>query len=169
MKLSLIAAYDENRGIGFQGHLPWYLPRDLVFFKQHTLGKPVLMGRKTFESIGRPLPGRKNIVLSKQNSLIEAVDVIHCLEDLQQFDGLEIMVIGGQQIYELTMPYASRIIITQVHASCKVDTYFPEIPQNKFQCISEQHHPADVENQYAMTFQAWKANSDTMLSYNSEF
>ncbi len=155
MKLSLIAAYDENRGIGFQGQLPWHLPADLVFFKQHTLGKPILMGRKTFESIGRPLPGRKNIVLSSQKSQIEGVDVIHRLEELQQFDGLEIMVIGGQQIYELTIPYASRIFITQVHANCQVDTYFPEIPQNKFQCISEQYHPADAKNQYAMTFQEW--------------
>lgn len=153
MQLTLIAACDEHNGIGLKGALPWHLPRDLAFFKQQTFGKPVLMGRKTFDSIGKPLPGRKNIVLTRQAINIPGVDIIASIDELANYSDDELMVIGGQQLYELTMPVASKIILTKVHGVFEVDTYFPEIPVNLFDCREQTNYPADENNAFAMTFQ----------------
>jgi len=152
MNVSLIAACDKKRGIGYQGQLPWHLPADFAFFKAQTLGKTVIMGRKTFESIGRPLPGRRNIVLSLQDYQHVGIEVIHSIDELWALGLDEVMVIGGQQIYQLFLPIASQIMLTEVDVTCLADAYFPQFSSLNFQCISEQHHPADEKNAYAMTF-----------------
>jgi dihydrofolate reductase len=155
MNVCLIAACDKKRGIGYQGQLPWHLPADFTFFKAQTLGKTVVMGRKTFESIGRPLPGRRNIVLSLQNYQHIGIEVIHSIDELWSLVLDEVMVIGGQQIYQLFLPIASQIILTEVDTTCLADAYFPQFSFHDFQCISEQHHPADEKNAYAMTFKVF--------------
>jgi dihydrofolate reductase len=156
MHFSLIAACDLNRGIGYQGELPWHLPADLAYFKQMTMGKSILMGRKTFESIGRPLPGRQNIVLSRQKLEIPGVQVIQKFSDLQDLGDVEVMVIGGQQIYEMTIEHASTLWITKVHAKCLVDSFFPNISSQLFYCAQENFRAADAQNIYDLTFQEFK-------------
>jgi dihydrofolate reductase len=155
MKICLIAACDKNLGIGYQGQLPWHLPADFAFFKAQTLGKALVMGRKTFESIGRPLPGRRNIILSSQNYHHDGIEVIHAIDDVLSSQLEELMVIGGQQVYQLFLPFASQIILTEVDAECQVDAYFPRFSLQKFKCVSEKAHPADEKNAYAMTFKVY--------------
>jgi dihydrofolate reductase len=156
MHISLIAACDLNFGIGYQGKLPWHLPADLAYFKQMTMGKPVLMGRKTFDSIGRPLPGRQNIVLSRQTIQIPDVHVISKLSDLQDLGYSEVMVIGGQQLYEMMIDIATTLFITKVHAQCVVDSYFPSSFLQTFTCTQEIYRPADDKNAYDLTFQTFE-------------
>ncbi len=155
MNLSVIVACDLNGGIGYQGELPWHLPADLAYFKQMTIGKPILMGRKTFDSIGRPLPGRQNIVLTRQNLEIPGVVIISDLSQLRQFGNTEVMVIGGQQVYEMTIDLASKLFITKVHAKCLVDSYFPKFLPDTFHCIQESFKASDDKNAYDLTFQAF--------------
>ena len=158
MKFILIAACDEQYGIGYQGRLPWHLPADLAFFKEKTFAKAVLMGRKTFYSIGKPLPGRRNIVLSRQALTIPGVEVIKDINDLKDMNLDVIMVIGGQQIYEMLLPCAEKIFLTEVHAKCKADAFFPKFSANEFTCITEQYLPQDSNNLYAMTFREFLRN-----------
>ncbi|MCM2972935.1 dihydrofolate reductase [Larsenimonas suaedae] len=133
--IALIAAVDRNRVIGVEGNLPWYLPEDLKFFKARTQGKPIVMGRATFESIGKPLPNRLNIVVTRNpdfshegvrvcNDLMSALDVA---DNQAMLDGSEeIMVIGGGNIYAQTLPLASRLYLTEVDVDVNGDTWFPE-------------------------------------------
>jgi len=149
MKLSLIVATANNNAIGRNNELPWHLPQDLKYFKSVTLGKPVIMGRKTFESIGKPLPGRTNIVVTRQKDwqfagVLVAESVEAALEIGQQFrneqDSLaeEIMVIGGAEIYRHALPIADRVYLTQIDATVKdADAYFPELPANQWKLTSE--------------------------------
>lgn len=153
--ITLIAAMNEERGIGFNGQLPWHLPADLAHFKAATIGKTVVMGRKTYESIGRPLPNRRNIVLSRQSLDLPGVEVIHQLDDLQIYQHEELMIIGGEQLYRLSLSKANKLILTTVHQQCLVDTWFPSFDQNEFQCIQEHFHPADEKNPFAMTFKTY--------------
>jgi len=155
MKLTIIAAHDLNLGIGYQNQLPWRLPADLAFFKSKTFGKPILMGRKTFESIGKPLPGRQNIVVSGQGISIAGVDVIQDLKQLSQFSFQELIICGGSSIYQYFLPFADEMIITIVEAKCQVDAYFPDYEKSAFK---ENHlgvHPADEKNQYIMVFKQY--------------
>ncbi|WP_148253108.1 dihydrofolate reductase [Aidingimonas lacisalsi] len=133
--IAMIAAMSRNRVIGIDGKLPWYLPEDLKFFKAITLGKPLVMGRKTFASIGRPLPGRLNIVVTRDESFShDGVSVCHDLPsalklaDAQAIidDTEEIMVMGGAQIYTQALPYAERLYLTEVDTELTGDTYFPQ-------------------------------------------
>jgi len=155
VNLTLIAAMSEDGGIGLQGQLPWYLPADLAHFKAQTVGKTVVMGRKTYESIGKPLPNRRNIVMSRQTLQISGVDVIHKLEDLKSFGSEEIIIIGGEQLYRLTLPWANQLILTTVHTLCQVDCWFPTIDLQKFKCIADVFYPADEKNKFAMTFRTY--------------
>ena len=126
--ISLIVAHDKNRVIGYENKMPWHLPGDLQYFKEMTMGKPVVMGRKTFESIGRPLPGRRNIIISRNDSYkAEGIEVVSSLDEALQLtkDVEETMVIGGEQILRLAMPLADRLYITLIDAEFKGDTYFP--------------------------------------------
>ena len=136
MKISLIVAVSRNGVIGRDNQLPWHLPEDLKYFKSVTMGKPILMGRKTYDSIGRPLPGRTNIVITRDPQWQAAgVEVASSLQDAmalaEQACALagaeEIMVIGGEQIYSMTLPVADRLYVTQVDAEVEGDAYFPDV------------------------------------------
>jgi len=144
--ISLIVAVAENGVIGVDGQLPWHLPDDLRHFKTLTLGKPIVMGRATFDSIGRALPGRKNIVLSRQAhfeaddcDVVENVErAIHTAGDVS-----EIMVIGGSQIYALFLPLASRVYRTRVAMTVNGDSYFPDLPATEWQTVCEESYPSN--------------------------
>ncbi|MGB1807719.1 MAG: dihydrofolate reductase [Porticoccaceae bacterium] len=147
MKLSLIVAVSRNGVIGIDNQLPWHLPEDLKYFKSVTMGKPLIMGRKTYDSIGRPLPGRTNIVVTRDPSWqAPGVDVAQSLEVALQLGQSaceaagadEIMVIGGEQIYRMTLPAADRLYLTQVDAEVEGDAFFPEVDFSQWQQISEQ-------------------------------
>ena len=141
MKISLIVAVSRNGAIGLNNQLPWYLPEDLKYFKSVTMGKPLIMGRKTFDSIGRPLPGRANIVLTRDPQWIsDGVEVVQSVEQAllageiacEAADVDEIMVIGGEQIYRMTLDLADRIYLTQVDADVEGDAFFPNIDLNNW-------------------------------------
>jgi dihydrofolate reductase len=141
MIISLIAAMDEHRAIGNDNRLPWSLPKDLERFRQLTYGHPVIMGRKTFESIGRPLPGRTNIVLTKQRDYqAPGCTIVHDLASAFAAcaDAEEVFIIGGQKLYHDTMAIADRIYLTIVHAHVGGDAHFPEIPEDFDKVCSEQ-------------------------------
>jgi len=161
MKLSLIVAQSKNRVIGNNNELPWRLPKDLQYFKRVTLGKPIIMGRKTYDSIGRPLPGRVNIVISSNQALvIEGVTVVTSLQgalDLakvvceeQEID--EVMVMGGAQVYRQALPLVDRLYITQVDAVIDGDAFFPEIDYSHYQQVDDEQHFADESNPYNYQF-----------------
>ncbi|MEK4229282.1 dihydrofolate reductase [Solibacillus sp. FSL H8-0538] len=126
--ISLIVAHDKNRVIGYDNGMPWHLPGDLQYFKEMTMGKPVIMGRKTFESIGRPLPGRRNIVITRNTEFtapgIETVPSLEAALDLVS-EVEEIMIIGGEQIFKLALPLADKLYITLINHEFTGDTYFP--------------------------------------------
>ena len=147
MKISLIVAVSRNGVIGLNNQLPWHLPEDLKYFKSVTMGKPLIMGRKTYESIGRPLPGRTNIVITRDSSWnADGVEVARTLQQAMTLGRLacaraeadEIMVIGGEQIYRLTLPGADRLYFTEVQADVEGDAYFPAIDPDQWHQISEQ-------------------------------
>jgi dihydrofolate reductase len=147
MKVSLIVAVSRNGVIGLNNQLPWHLPGDLKYFKSVTMGKPLIMGRKTFESIGRPLPGRTNIVVTRDSQWhAEGVQVAQTLVQAMTLARLacaaaqveEIMVIGGEQIYRLTLPVADRLYLTQVEAQVEGDAFFPTYDPDEWHQVSEQ-------------------------------
>lgn len=156
MKLSLIVAMSENRVIGRDGDLPWHLSADLKRFKRLTMNHHIIMGRKTYESIGRPLPGRTSIVLSRRDELHYAdVRVVNTLAEACDVaaDDDEAFIIGGAQIYELAFPQVQRLYLTQVHAKVGGETFFPVIVDDEWRIIDESQHAADSRNDYASTFQ----------------
>ena len=156
--ISLIVAVDEEGGMGFNNRLPWHLPADLAHFKKVTLGKPVIMGRKTYESIGRPLPGRLNIVLSRKSSAIPCVTVVSSLEEalLLTQDVPEVMVIGGAEIFKLALLQATKIYLTQVYHVFKADVFFPEFDEGEWEVRDSEFRPADAKNKYDMRFCCYK-------------
>lgn len=136
MRIAMIAAMANNRVIGKDNKMPWHLPEDLRHFKAMTLGKPVVMGRKTFESIGRPLPGRHNIVISRQADLqIEGVTCVTSFEAAKRAAGdcEELVVIGGGQLYKQLLPQADRLYLTQINLDVDGDTFFPVWEENEWQ------------------------------------
>lgn len=128
--ISLMVAHDPNYVIGKDNKLPWHIPEDLAYFKKHTVGKGMVMGRNTYESIGRPLPKRRNIIVTRNNDYqAEGADVVHTIEDairLAESVHEEVMVIGGEQIFRSVLPIADRLYITLIHKNFEGDTYFPE-------------------------------------------
>lgn len=153
MKISLIVAAAKNNVIGINNALPWHLPQDLRYFKSKTVGKPVIMGRKTFESIGRPLPNRLNIVMTKQdNWQFDDVCVANSFSDARilaesvahSTEANEIMVIGGAELYRAALPIADRIYLTRVEVEPDGDAFFPEINLNQWSLISEQAGDEDA-------------------------
>ena len=127
--ISLIVALDKNRVIGLNNAMPWHLPGELQYFKETTMGKPIIMGRKTFESIGRPLPGRRNIVITRNPQYdAEGIELAYSLEEAIKLAGdvEEIMIIGGQQIFTESLPLADRLYITEIDHEFEGDTFFPE-------------------------------------------
>lgn len=157
----MIVAMAENRVIGINNKLPWYLPNDLKYFKQITMGKPIVMGRKTFESIGKPLPGRANIIITRNlDWQAEGVKVAHSLEEayslaeaIAEIDGQdELMIIGGDQIYQSSLPEIDRIYLTKVHASVEGDAWFPEVNWDEWQELGREDFSAEGPNPYAYSF-----------------
>ena len=157
-RVTLIVAMTDDGVIGIDGQLPWRLPEDLRRFKAATLGKPVVMGRKTFESIGRPLPQRHNIVLTRQvgfSARDPAVTVVTTLQAALQAAGdvPEVMIIGGAEIYQLALPLAQRIILTRVHANVQGDTHFSPLDPKAWRVASSETYAADEKHAYSMTFE----------------
>lgn len=146
MKISLIVAATTNNVIGRDGALPWHISEDLKRFKRLTIGKPIIMGRLTYESIGKPLPDRRNIVISSQNDLtIDGCEVVPTPEAAIELagDADEVMVIGGGRIYEQLLPRANRIYLTRVHTTAEGETYFPELDENQWQQIEKEDFPSN--------------------------
>lgn len=160
MIISAIVAMSANHAIGKDNQLPWHLPNDLKFFKKTTLGKPVLMGRKTYESLGKPLPGRLNIVLSRSKNLELPEDVLlynsleAAVERLKKDQHEEGFIIGGGKIFEQSMDMLDRLYITQVHTTIPdADAFFPEVDHSHWKLVWEEAHEADEKHAYAYTFQ----------------
>ncbi len=132
--MKAIVAMSENRVIGANGGIPWHLPEDFLFFKKTTLGHPIVMGRKTYESLGKPLPGRKNIVLTSQALILPDLVIVHSKEQLIALNipTEEIFVIGGAKIYELLLPLCDTLLVTHVHRRVEGDTFFP-VFEDKFE------------------------------------
>lgn len=164
MTLSIIVATDLNGAIGKNNQLLWHLPADLAWFKQQTLGKPVVMGRKTFESIGKPLPKRRNMVLSRAwNTVPDGVEHINNLDAALALlkDETEVMIIGGGQIYAQALPYAKRIYLTMVETNIvDADTFFPQIDFSAWALSLELFQQPDEKNKFPMRFQVWDRRDD---------
>jgi len=155
MNINLIVAIDEKNGIGKNNLLPWHLPADLKHFKAITTGHPIIMGRKTFDSIGKALPNRRNIVISRQSGLkIPGVEVCHSLEDgIKLLKGEnEVFVIGGAQVFEKALPLANILYLTIIHQNFDADVFFPQINLKKW--IEEEKilHEPDEKNLYSYSF-----------------
>lgn len=150
----LIAALDRHRAIGRAGAMPWHLPDDLKRFKQLTLGKPVLMGRKTAESIGRALPGRRNLVLTRGGAPFAGQESVSSFDAALALghDG-ELAVIGGGEVYALALPHATHLHLTHIDAACAdADTFFPEVDFSHWQETAREHHAADARHAHAFDF-----------------
>lgn len=157
MRITLIAAVAQNGVIGKDNDLIWHIPGDLKFFKKTTFGYPVIMGRKTFQSFGKPLPGRTNIVLSRSKKPVhEDVTVFSKLEDALDYcrkaGAQECFIAGGQQIYELALPLADRLIITEIHETFAGDTWFPYYDPAEWTEVSRILNKADQRNPYDYSF-----------------
>jgi dihydrofolate reductase len=156
MIVSMIAAMAKDRVIGLNGLMPWHLPADLAHFKRSTMGCPVIMGRKTYDSIGRPLPGRENIVLSRSNSLqLEGCVVVNTLESAlsKLKDSSEVFIIGGQQLYQQALPLADRLYLTHIGAEFEGDTFFPDYSDIQWSQLSVESHRADSKNAWPYRFE----------------
>ena len=149
--LTLIAAMGKNRAIGMAGRMPWHLPAELQHFKKVTMGKTIVMGRKTWQAIGRPLPGRQNIVVSRNPDFhADGVDHATSLEDAAaKSKSDEVMIIGGGQLYALALPHAKRMVLTLIDIKPEADTWFPEWDDQKWSQTSETHYPAHDSNPLA--------------------
>lgn len=163
MTLSAIVAVSLNHAIGRKNQLPWHLPKDLKFFKQTTLGKPVLMGRKTYEALGKPLPGRTNIVVSSQQDLrlpegvLQFADLGAGVAYLEQTGAEEGFIIGGGQIFAATMNQIDKLYITLIDTVIPdADTFFPEIDHSHWKLVSEERHEPDEKHAHAFRFQVFE-------------
>lgn len=160
--LSLIAALGHERVIGYKGKMPWHLPADLAWFKRNTLDKPIIMGRNTWESLGRALPGRRNLVVSRDPQF--QANGAECFTSPQAAlaaaqDAAEIMVIGGAQIYQHFLPQATRLYLTLIDADFNGDTFFPEYQHYPWQEQQRYAHAADANNSYPYTFLVLERNA----------
>ncbi len=161
--LSLIVAVAENGVIGRGGDLPWQISADLRRFKRLTMGHAILMGRKTWESIGRPLPGRKSIVISRQSDFstgFEEVSVVanfeEAIREAADCEQDQAFVIGGAQVYAMALPRADRLLLTRVHAEVEGDVFFPEVRWDEWQLVEEEKFAADERNDHAFSFQVYQ-------------
>ncbi|WP_458355106.1 dihydrofolate reductase [Peribacillus frigoritolerans] len=154
--ISLMVAMDQNRVIGKNNKLPWHLPADLQYFKKVTMGHPIVMGRKTFESIGRVLPGRENVIVTRnQEFKAEGCVVLHDIAQIKMFadnDDEEVFVIGGAEIFKEILPFTDRLYITEIHETFEGDTFFPEIDENEWDVISSNPGGIDEKNRFAHDF-----------------
>ncbi len=155
-RIALIAALGEGGVIGIDNRLPWRLPADMAWFRRHTLGKPVVMGRRTFQSLGRPLPGRHNIVLTRARDFrAEGATVVHDWDAALAAAGAvpEVMVIGGADLYRQTLPLADRLYLTRVAVAVAGDAHFPEFDPHDWRPVFEEAHAPDEKNPHPYRFQ----------------
>lgn len=157
MRLIAIWAMDKNRLIGNKNRIPWYLPADFAHFKKVTMGFPIIMGRKTYESIGHSLPGRQNIILTRNKDLeIENCDIINSYEDLKKFNFDTVYVIGGSEVYSLLMPHIDTIVVTEIDHEFEGDAYAPEIDLTEWELVSYIKGVKDERNIYDHYFKKYK-------------
>lgn len=158
MTITLIAAMDRSRAIGVQNELPWRLPADMAYFKDMTIKKTVLMGRKTYESLGRPLPYRRNVVLTRKEDLrLEGCEIIHNPQEaIERFSNEELMVIGGSEIYSLFLPHADKLLLTDVETTVQeADAFFPAFNEEEWKLTASVFREKDDRNGYNMRFQTY--------------
>ena len=157
---TIVVAMGEKNGIGFENRLLWHLPKDLKHFKEITSGHPVIMGRKTYESIGKPLPNRTNIVVSRKTDWFEeGILIVGSIKEAVKFAKKideEIFIIGGGKIYEQTMEIADRLEVTLVKAELEADTYFPKIDPKVWKKLDKTCHEKDEKNPYDFCFQTYE-------------
>ncbi len=158
--ISLIWAMDETRVIGRDNKLPWHLPEDLKFFKRVTMGHPIAMGRKTFDSIGKPLPGRENIIITRDSLYQkEGCTVLHSIKELREYASEkdeDVFVIGGAEIFKEILPYADRLYLTMIHHVFEGDTYFPVFDMSRWELESREVGVKDEKNPYEYEFLIYK-------------
>lgn len=157
LKISLISAVAENGVIGRQNDLPWHLPDDFAYFKRKTSHHPIIMGRKSLEALGKPLPNRTNIVVTRNAQFqVAGVTVVHTLDDAiaeaQTVNKEEIFVIGGAEIYAMALPIATTLYLTEIHKAYDGDAYFPEYDKNEWDEVSRVPHPADERHEVGFDF-----------------
>ena len=158
-KITLIVAAAENNAIGKDNQMLWHLPNDFKYFKKNTLEHSVVMGRKTFVSIGKPLPERRNIILTRDmNYSHEEVDVANSVQEVLNYcrDEREIFIIGGAEIYKQTLPLADKILLTRVHTTIDGDAYFPELLDHEWKLISAEKHEKDEKHAFDYTFEVYE-------------
>lgn len=161
--VSLIVAIAENSTIGINNSLPWHLPDDLAFFKANTISKPIIMGRKTYESLGRPLPKRDNIIISRHPQPDNLPDNVFYFDSLDKAiaayqDTPEIMIIGGAQLYKSALPYMNKLYLTLVETEVEGDTFLPEVlalPFAEALLIHSENHPKDDKHSHSFRFEIW--------------
>ena len=151
----MVVAATENDVIGRDNGMPWHLPDDLKYFKSRTMGKPMLMGRKTFESIGKPLPGRTSVVMTRDPDWKhDGAIVVRSLDEALKWaaNEPELCAVGGAEIFRLAMPLAQRLFLTRIHANIEGDTFFPKLDPAAWREVERAEHPADERHAYAMSF-----------------
>ncbi len=161
--ISLLVAMDNNRLIGKDNDLPWHLPADLAYFKRVTMGHSIVMGRKTFDSIGRPLPGRENIIITRNTDYkADWCKVIHSIEEVLEMnqEDKELFIIGGAEIFKEVLPHADRLYITEIDAVFEGDTFFPAFPLSEWQKTFSEEGPRDEKNPYDYKFVVYERTSD---------
>jgi dihydrofolate reductase len=159
MKITLIAAMGKNRVIGIGGQLPWKMPQEQARFHSLTMGKPILMGRKTFDEDGRPLPGRPNLILTRNLTSIPGTEVFTALDTALARAaqlGPELMVIGGAEIYALTLPIATSLCLTTIELAPEGDTFFPEVDYSSWRVVNEQAFPANQSDPHPCIMRDWE-------------
>jgi len=155
MRLSIVVAMDDNRLIGKGNGLPWHLPADLAYFKKITTDNSILMGRNTYDSIGKPLPNRRNIVITRNSEIsIKGCEVVNSIEKALSItkDEEEVMIIGGANLFEQLLPNVSRLYITHIEGEFEGETYFPNYDENEWLEVSRESHQPDEKNKYAYQF-----------------
>ena len=159
--ISIIVAASENNAIGKSNAMLWHLPEDLKFFKNTTWGMPIIMGRKTFEAVGKPLPGRTNIIVTSNKdwsaeNTITTTNIDDAIKVANDTNSKEIFITGGGEIYRQTLPIADKVYLTRVHTTIDGDAFFPEMDLNTWEIDFEKHVKSDEKNKFDMTFQTWK-------------
>jgi len=154
MIVTIVVAIAENYAIGKNNQLLWHMPADLKHFKQITSGHTVIMGRKTYDSVGKPLPNRRNIIITRQEITIPGCEVVKSVDDALELctNEEEVFIVGGAEIYKLAMPKTDRIYLTIIHHSFEADTLFPEIDYMEWKEVSREDHPADEKHKYSYSF-----------------
>lgn len=154
MTVTIVVAIAENYAIGKNNQLLWHMPADLKHFKQITSGHTVIMGRKTYDSVGKPLPNRRNIIITRQEITIPGCEVVTSVEEALELcaDEEEVFIVGGAEIYKLAMNKTDRIYLTIIHHSFDADTFFPEIDYMEWKEVSREDHTADEKHKYAYSF-----------------